>query len=302
VVVVLVLATVIGILLWKGSPAAASQVKLVSAAAAGPNPFTPPASPVPTTTTTSTTVASTAPHTPFGGTGNNSLCDREGIVSFLTDPSHAAQASAFANVLGISTSEIPTYVRNLVPTTLTSDTRVTNHDFQNGRAVPFQAVLQAGTAVLVTTHGELAARCRCGNPLRPPAQIAAPVYVGPQWPNFDPTQVIVIQVSVTQIYPPGGESTIPPESTTTAPSGDQSSLAIDILTSAIALCVQQQGGHASGLTYSAQPSGTPDKYTVVVTQSGTGQYGTWTVDVVTRVATAADPIAAEVGQVCPNLA
>jgi len=54
------------------------------------------------------------------------------------------------------------YIRDLRPVTLTRDTRATNHAFVDGRAVAFQSILQAGTAVLVDDKGVPVARCRCG--------------------------------------------------------------------------------------------------------------------------------------------
>jgi hypothetical protein len=101
-------------------------------------------------------------------------------------------------------TEIPTFIRNLTPTVLQYDTRVTNHTFVGGRAVRLQSVLQAGTAVLVNQYGKLVARCRCGNPLLEPTTVGDPIYTGPKWPGFDPTKVIIIVVSPTPVYPPGG--------------------------------------------------------------------------------------------------
>jgi hypothetical protein len=154
---------------------------------------------------------------PFGGTGDNSLCDRELLVEFLTTPANAAIAREWARVLDIRVEDIPTYVRALIPTTLTGDTRVTNHRWENGRAVGYQAVLERGTAVLVDVDGRLIARCRCGNPLLPPQEIARPVYTGPQWDGFDPTVIVVVVPSPTPIYPPGGVGTLPPGTTPTTP-------------------------------------------------------------------------------------
>ena len=59
------------------------------------------------------------------------------------------------------------YIAKLHPVTLTRDTQVTNHAYTNGQAVPFQAILQAGTAVLVDEYGVPVVRCYCGNPLGP---------------------------------------------------------------------------------------------------------------------------------------
>lgn len=73
-------------------------------------------------------------------------------------------------MLGLA-PDLPTvgrYIQGLKPVTLIQDTRVTNHTYESGAAVPFQAILQAGTAVLVNDKGVPVARCRCGNPLLEP--------------------------------------------------------------------------------------------------------------------------------------
>ena len=50
-----------------------------------------------------------------------------------------------------------------------------------------------GHAVLVDRWGVPRAKCSCGNPLSPPVPLTTPpVYVGPRWPTFDPTVIIVI--------------------------------------------------------------------------------------------------------------
>ncbi|MEX0663785.1 MAG: DUF6777 domain-containing protein [Acidimicrobiia bacterium] len=179
-------------------------IKLEPIAAVSDDPFTPPLSPDSAATPPNTIVPPPPGNTPFGGTGDNRLCDREQLISFLVDPANSAQGREWARVVGISVSDIPTYVRSLIPTVLQYDTRVTNHTFVNGRAVPLQSVLQAGTAVLVDEYGKLVARCRCGNPLLEPTKIGDPIYRGPKWPGFDPTTIIVVVVSKTPIYPPGG--------------------------------------------------------------------------------------------------
>jgi len=103
---------------------------------------------------------------PFGGSGSNYVCDRETLLKFLL--SNPARMRVWADVLGIDPTPkaISRYVRSLTPVTLTVDTRVTNHDYVDGRAVPFQSILAAGTAVLVDKYGQPVVRCKCGNPLR----------------------------------------------------------------------------------------------------------------------------------------
>ena len=66
-----------------------------------------------------------------------------------------------------TSSAVKKYIAKLHPVTLTRDTQVTNHAYTNGQAVPFQAILQAGTAVLVDEYGVPVVRCYCGNPLGP---------------------------------------------------------------------------------------------------------------------------------------
>ena len=102
---------------------------------------------------------------PFGGSGSLHVCDREALVKFLS--SHKQQRHVWADVLGIDRDKdsVSRYVRSLTPVTLTVDTRVTNHNYVNGRAVPFQSILVAGTAVLVDKYGRPVVRCKCGNPL-----------------------------------------------------------------------------------------------------------------------------------------
>lgn len=79
--------------------------------------------------------------------------------------------NAFASVLDIDPSRVPAYLRGLTPVQLRLDTRVTNHGFRDGAATSYQAVLQAGTAVLVDDHGVPRVRCACGNPLLPPVAL-----------------------------------------------------------------------------------------------------------------------------------
>lgn len=79
-----------------------------------------------------------------------------------------AKAKAFAQGASIETAKIPEFLRGLTPVVLRADTRVTNHAFRDGRAVGFQSVLQAGTAVLVDDHGMPRVRCGGGNPLLAP--------------------------------------------------------------------------------------------------------------------------------------
>ena len=123
----------------------------------------------------------------YGGTLNESMCDREQLVEFLGD--NADKARAFADVLDIDVDEIPDYIADLTAVVLRGDTRVTNHGFADGEATAFQAVLQAGTAVLVDFQGIPRVKCYCGNPLTEPIEVDSPRYGGDQWDDFDPDDI-----------------------------------------------------------------------------------------------------------------
>ena len=127
----------------------------------GPEPFTEPAD-VPGSAEVD------LPPTPFGGSGSDKVCDRDKLIRFLKE--HPDRMREWARVLDITPTykAVSKYIAKLHPVTLTRDTQVTNHSFVNGRAVPFQAILQAGTAVLVDDYGRPVTRCRCGNPLKEP--------------------------------------------------------------------------------------------------------------------------------------
>ena len=126
----------------------------------------------------------------FGGTQQDASCDPAQMVTFLE--SHPDRADAWAATQGIPVAEIPDYVGRLTPVELLSDTAVTNHGLQDGVAVPYQAVLQAGTAVLVDEFGVPRAKCYCGNPLLPPQPQPALQFSGEKWPGFGASRVTTV--------------------------------------------------------------------------------------------------------------
>jgi len=131
----------------------------------------------------------------YGGSLNNQVCDREQLVSFLSE--NGDKARAFADTLDIDVEDIPSYLASLTPVILRGDTRVTNHGFANGEATSFQAVLQAGTAVLVDDQGIPRVKCYCGNPLTEPIEVQGPRYRGPEWPGWNPGNVTITFIDQT---------------------------------------------------------------------------------------------------------
>jgi hypothetical protein len=133
---------------------------------AGPDPFTRPAD-VKGDDEVDIPASGRGAQQPFGGSGSNRVCDRDKLIRFLRR--NPERMREWARVLGLRPrfNTVKRYIAKLHPVTLTRDTQVTNHAFKNGRAVPFQAILQAGTAVLVDKYGTPVVRCYCGNPLKP---------------------------------------------------------------------------------------------------------------------------------------
>jgi hypothetical protein len=238
-----------------GLETAGGEIFLETAAAPGPEPFTeavdpaaPASSVVPTPSGPGLAapvgvapMSGTAPSPgspPYGGSGDDRVCDREQLISFLT--TQPERAAAWAGVLGVAVADIEAYVRSLTPTVLLYDTRVTNHGFDGTRATPRQSVLQAGTAVLVDANGDPVARCRCGNPLLPPQPVRTPAIVGAPWPGFDPTVLVAVNagVTVTVVI----EATDPAPPATAAPGGqsevsDDDLLLAEGLVATVAECV-----------------------------------------------------------------
>ena len=150
----------------------------------------------------------------YGGTQDQTRCDKVAMLAFLQqNPAKAAAWVAAQNSdptllwgngrRSLTVAELPAYFAELTPVTLLRDTRVTNHGYVNGQPTARQSVLQAGTAVLVDLYGVPRARCACGNPLIPPIALPVPpIWVGPTWPGWDPTVIIVVvpaPVIITQI-------------------------------------------------------------------------------------------------------
>ncbi len=111
-------------------------------------------------------------------------------------PAAPEKNRAFASVQKIEPSAVPECLRSLTPVQLRTDTRVTNHGFRDGKAMAYQAVLQAGTAVLVDDRGVPRVRCACGNLLLPPvAQESTPKQTGKAWPGYRASDVVVVEPS-----------------------------------------------------------------------------------------------------------
>ncbi|MFC4612768.1 DUF6777 domain-containing protein [Streptomyces maoxianensis] len=183
-----------------------NEVFLQPAAARGPDPYTAstartdvgpaPADPstVPSRPAGGQTLRTVSGSTPglYGGTQSLGSCDAERQVSLLV--ADQARKRAFAKSAGVSRSKVPDYLRALTPLVLRADTRVTSHGFRDGSATSYQALLQAGTAVLVDGFGTPRVRCASGSPLKPPVAVNGTlVHNGQSWAGYQSDRVVVIK-------------------------------------------------------------------------------------------------------------
>ena len=143
----------------------------------------------------------------YGGTGNQAVCNRNQMAGFLmANPAKAAAWVAAQNSdptlrwsggTSLTVAQIPQYLNELTPITLLTDTRVTNNGYVNGQPVPYQAVLQAGTAVFVDQYGVPRVRCACGNPLlRSIALTSGYVPAGTPWHGYGHSVTIIQSATV----------------------------------------------------------------------------------------------------------
>jgi hypothetical protein len=235
-VVLALIAGAVGVTAWY-LRASQEDIFLESANSVGPDPFTDSEGVgVPTTTSSTSLSTSTSSSTfsppsgttttaLFGGSGDQTVCDPEKLITFLE--SNADRARAWVAALNddetfkwsggdsITVEQIGPYIRELTPTFLAEDTRVTNHGFKDGEPTPRQSVLQAGTAVLVDEFGIPRVRCACGNPLAPPEEVDRPHYEGPCWDDTTTTSSSTTTSSTTTtIFDPSSTTSSSSTSTT----------------------------------------------------------------------------------------
>lgn len=215
----LVIATLVGVVLIQrgGGPDDDSQrsVVLIAANAPVPDPFTPSVVVAPTQISeiAATQIAATTQQLAvaadrgvrlasgtlpglYGGTGPANSCDAAAVANHLN--ADTDKSDAWAGAIGIEPEQIPYYLNTLTPVVLTTDMWVTSHAYSDGRATPFQTVLQAGSTVLIDPVGVPRMHCASGDPLLPPAKenlTHLSRVEGSPWPGYDPQNVVAVAYS-----------------------------------------------------------------------------------------------------------
>ncbi|MFD3314362.1 DUF6777 domain-containing protein [Streptomyces sp. NPDC058694] len=136
----------------------------------------------------------------YGGTQKPKVCDVDRLKDFLTDPRNRQKAREWARIVGITPDRIEGYIDDLTPVLLRHDTLVKNHDYKKGKAVAFDALLEAGIAVLVNDQGLPAVKCSCGNPLqsfdKDPGKISVKFEDGnKKWDGYEKSDVVTVKPS-----------------------------------------------------------------------------------------------------------
>ncbi|MDX2764828.1 PASTA domain-containing protein [Streptomyces europaeiscabiei] len=140
----------------------------------------------------------------YGGTQKPKVCDVRKLEEFLTAPDNKKKAQEWARIVGVDVDGIGHYLDELTPVLLRHDTLVKNHDYKKDRAVPFDALLEAGIAVLVDDQGLPVVKCSCGNPLRAfeenPERIDVEFAGGnKEWKGYDRSAVVVVKPAPEQL-------------------------------------------------------------------------------------------------------
>ncbi len=140
----------------------------------------------------------------YGGTRKPKVCDVDKLEDFLSDPKNKKKAQVWADIAGVEIDGIGNYLDDLTPVLLRHDTLVKNHDYKGGKGVPFDALLEAGIAVLVDEQGLPAVKCSCGNPLQAFDEDPKDIKVefdddNKKWDGYDESAPVVVKPAPEQL-------------------------------------------------------------------------------------------------------
>jgi len=134
----------------------------------------------------------------FAGSEGVAPCVPDDLTAALTPD--APETAAWAEIQQIGIESVPTFIDELTSAVLSADTRITDHELVDGVAIPRQAVLQVGTAVMVDEFGAPRVRCASGSPLAPPEAIEDTTsYVGVAWDTFALAETVAVLPASTPV-------------------------------------------------------------------------------------------------------
>jgi hypothetical protein len=173
-------------------------------------------------------------------TERNTVCDREKLISALA--ADEGKLKAWAEAAGVDADQqaVAEYIRELKPSTLTRDTQVTTHSYENGEATEYQAILTKGTAVLVDDSGKPVARCVCGNPLSEPAELEQTTKCVNCPPDYQPSDSGQGGPCEEKCARP--EPNPPPTLPPTAPPAKPNTNPVDVAKAELDKCKRDKGG------------------------------------------------------------
>jgi hypothetical protein len=128
----------------------------------------------------------------YAATRGTSGCDASELGTLLK--ASPGKARSWAAAARVAAADITPYINSLTPAFTRADIRVTDYGLVGDRPVGRQAVMGAGTAVLLDRTGVPRVRCISGNPLGPPRTVPSNAgYIGSGWAGFRPDAAIVVQ-------------------------------------------------------------------------------------------------------------
>jgi hypothetical protein len=145
----------------------------------------------------------------YAGSGSQPVCDATALVTLLGDSGDKGQAWVdglnsdstlqWSGGAKLSVDDVTTFVTELTSVFVRADTRLTGHGLLLGHDVPYQSVLQKGTAVLVDAQGVPRIRCASGSPLTAPEPAAKPKYRGTEWAGFSQERLVIVLPATTTL-------------------------------------------------------------------------------------------------------
>ena len=122
-----------------------------------------PRSPDVTATLAGNSVVGSSPAV-YQGSRDTQVCDKGGLAAEIQRPRKPQAAEAWRSVIGVEANQVDDYLDTMTAVRLGYDTRVTSVAFSEGEVTRTQAILQAGTAVLVDENGVPTIKCAGGAP------------------------------------------------------------------------------------------------------------------------------------------